>query len=79
MHPYYRSQKWKLKRDSALARANHQCQFVHEVHGRCKNRHKLNVHHLTYENFQNERDSDLTVLCRHHHIWVHKQEVWHGR
>ena len=74
MDPYYRSQKWNRKRDLALALAQHQCEFVHEVYGRCKCRTKLNVHHLTYERFKNELPSDLMVVCRHHHVWIHKQE-----
>jgi len=74
MDPYYRSQKWNYKRASALARAKYQCEFIHPVYGRCKCRNNLNVHHLTYERFRDEVVDDLMVVCRHHHVWIHKQE-----
>jgi len=31
-------------------------------------------HHLTYERFGAEVPGDLMVVCRHHHVWIHKQE-----
>lgn len=74
MDPYYRSQKWNHKRALILARAKHRCEYVHELHGRCKCRVNLNVHHLNYERFGDEVASDLMVVCRHHHVWIHKQE-----
>lgn len=38
----------------------------------CQSRGRLEVHHLTYERVQEERDGDLVVLCRVHHDQVHE-------
>lgn len=61
---YYNSHLWKRTKAKILARDNHKCQI-------CGNRGLLHVHHLTYDRFSNENDSDLITLCPDCHDLVH--------
>lgn len=61
---YIRSDTWKKRRHKALNRAEHRCQV-------CYSKKRLDVHHRTYRRFENERDADLTVLCRRCHDLFH--------
>jgi 5-methylcytosine-specific restriction endonuclease McrA len=55
---YIRSKEWKQRASRMRKLAGYRCQ-------RCgKKGVPLDVHHLTYERFGNERDSDLLVVCR---------------
>jgi 5-methylcytosine-specific restriction endonuclease McrA len=73
MRPEYRaylqSEEWAAKRDAALERAEHRCQL-------CNSEHDLTVHHRTYERLGNERDADLTVLCKECHYLFHGRRPW---
>jgi hypothetical protein len=61
---YLRSGHWQNVRTLALERAEHRCQV-------CNAAKHLDVHHRTYERLGEERDADLTVLCRKCHDLFH--------
>jgi hypothetical protein len=54
---YLQTPEWQAKRERARDRAGGRCQV-------CDSEGPLDVHHRTYERRGNERDEDLTVLCR---------------
>lgn len=64
---YLRSPEWRKRRRAALERDRHACQW-------CGCRYRLQVHHLTYERFGNERLEDLVTLCDDCHKGVHVAE-----
>jgi hypothetical protein len=65
---YLRSPHWLALRERMLKRAGGFCQ-------RCRERrHPLEVHHLTYRNVGQERESELKVLCHE----CHELEHGHG-
>lgn len=39
----------------------------------CKTKKYLNIHHLTYENRGNEQVEDVIVLCKLHHLMLHRK------
>jgi 5-methylcytosine-specific restriction endonuclease McrA len=53
---YINSFAWYLKRRAALERVDNRCQ-------RCGAKDGLEVHHRTYERLENERETDLMVVC----------------
>jgi 5-methylcytosine-specific restriction endonuclease McrA len=54
------SAAWRAIRQRALAAADHRCLL-------CAVTEELEAHHRTYDNLGDERDGDLTVLCRECH------------
>lgn len=62
-YEYIQSPEWKQKADKARKRAGYRCQ----VCNRSIKEIVLDVHHRTYERLGNERNEDLTVLCRDCH------------
>jgi 5-methylcytosine-specific restriction endonuclease McrA len=58
---YLNSPTWARKRRAALRRAKYKCQYC-GVSGV-----KLEVHHLTYRNFGNEKPQDLRAACEKCH------------
>lgn len=67
-NPYYdyiESKEWQYKRTRILQQRGKQCEV-------CGIKHKLQVHHLTYERLGNEKDEDLKVLCWACHEREHK-------
>lgn len=62
---YTRSDAWKRKRRAAYNRAGHKCEECGA--SRCL----VEAHHLTYERFGNEADTDIRVLCTPCHALVH--------
>jgi hypothetical protein len=38
----------------------------------CDVKQDLDAHHCSYDNVGNEQDGDLVMLCRHHHLLVHR-------
>ena len=60
---YIRSPAWRQLRYQALEAAGYQCQRC----GISKWSATLEVHHLTYERFRQERPADLVVLCESCH------------
>lgn len=67
---YLKTAHWEETRKKALDRARHRCQA-------CNSPDDLHVHHRTYERRGEERDDDLTVLCRSCHSRVH--DIKNGR
>jgi len=61
---YLQTEHWKNIREGALLRANHMCRM-------CGSKYNLQVHHNTYNNLGNERNEDLTVLCKECHEFFH--------
>lgn len=61
---YLKTAHWEETRKKALDRARHRCQA-------CNTQDDLHVHHRTYERRGEERDDDLTVLCRSCHSRIH--------
>ena len=46
---------------------------------KCGAEERLDVHHLTYENFGFEKDEDLQILCQNCHRAVHRRDIWGDR
>lgn len=61
---YIHSEQWRLKRREALKHYGYRC-------SNCGTKKRLDVHHLTYDRFKNERLSDLMILCRPCHDLAH--------
>jgi len=61
---YIASAKWKKKRTEALRRAGYRCEKC-KIHNSVR---RLDVHHLNYEHFKNERPEDLIVVCAECHF-----------
>lgn len=55
---YIHSDLWYQKRERWLKMANYECEWCSRI---CTT---LHIHHLTYENFMNESDDDIVVLCK---------------
>ena len=56
--------KWRRRRARALMLGNYQC-------AKCGAKRNLHVHHLSYDHFTKELDSELQVLCRKYHQEIH--------
>lgn len=65
---YLRSPEWGLKRHETLMRFRWICQ------GCGRKGRALQVHHLSYKNFGNEKPEDLTVLCEKCHQKIHNKK-----
>ena len=63
---YLGTEEWKLKRNEALKRDENLCQV-------CKINEAVEVHHITYENFSNEKLEDLLSVCKDCHIEIHRK------
>ena len=61
---YMRSLQWKEKRLKRLEIDNYSCVV-------CGAQHRLELHHLTYDNLFDEELDDLRTLCRDHHQLQH--------
>ena len=64
---YMQSKRWKQLRQEKLIEACHQC----ELCGTTPDKHKLDVHHLTYQRLGGELLTDLQVLCYQCHGKAH--------
>ncbi|MCH7410167.1 HNH endonuclease [Belliella sp. DSM 111904] len=69
---YYSSPEWRDKRIIMLARAKNTCNRCHVMQSS-----GLHVHHKTYENFGNEKMSDLEVLCEPCHEKHHNKKFYY--
>jgi len=67
-HEYIQTAEWRQKAELKKKSVNHCCQV-------CNSSDNLHVHHRTYENMGNERDNDLTVLCKDCHQLFHKHRT----
>lgn len=63
---YLLTEHWQKKRRRSLIRGDYRC-------AHCNQSTDLHVHHETYENLWNEKDEDLTVLCKTCHSRVHEE------
>jgi hypothetical protein len=84
---YLQSATWQTTRLRRVVNAGNRCEFRPEIgdfgnakHGpllgdRCTATCNLNVHHLRYDTLGQERDVDLEVLCRFHHLVRHARAV----
>ena len=61
---YIVSPEWRRRSAIKKKSVNHSCQV-------CNSSKDLQVHHRTYKNMGNERDNDLTVLCKPCHTMFH--------
>ena len=61
---YMLSREWEEKRKLVLERDNNICQ-------KCKEKPAEQVHHLTYDNFRNEKLEDLMSVCVSCHEKIH--------
>lgn len=61
---YLQTPEWQEARRQALKRAHYKCQL-------CNTEGRMNVHHRTYENRGQERNTDLIVLCENCHAKFH--------
>jgi hypothetical protein len=81
---YLQSSAWRRTRDRKLIAADNRCQFRpckgwyktdYILGERCAATRNLQVHHLHYNTLGAERDSDLEVLCRFHHLVRHVASI----
>lgn len=63
---YLQTTEWQDIRKHKLRKAHYKCEL-------CNSASLLHVHHKTYENRGNERDSDLIVLCESCHAKFHNK------
>lgn len=73
---YINSRAWEVMRARVIARDGGVCRKCG-----CRGHSKapLQVHHMTYARFGNERDEDLITLCKTCHKAVHAQQKQHLR
>ena len=64
--PHPDPRHWDAVRQKVLKRDGYKCRL-------CGDDDELHVHHLTYENWGNEKKKDLTTLCKEHHKLFHRQ------
>jgi len=64
---YLNSTKWKAIRREILLRDNYRCVY-------CYSMDDLHIHHLNYDNFKNEKLSDLITLCKGCHKGEHQKK-----
>ena len=57
---YIHSPRWKALKKQMLDKFGARCQICNDS----ANYSKLELHHRTYERFENERMEDLTLLCK---------------
>ena len=63
---YLNSPKWKYLRQKILIRDGFSCTS-------CNSAENLEVHHITYDNWRQEKLEDLTTLCRNCHEQKHQE------
>lgn len=70
-YDYLNSPKWNFKRRQIAEKCNYRCQLCNK-----KMLKGFHIHHLTYENFGNEKLEDLMFLCPECHlIKIHNQRL----
>lgn len=67
---YLQTLEWKRRRQQAIEIADHRCAV-------CYSPKRLHVHHRTYQNVGDEKQSDLTVLCSECHDLFHRHRRLH--
>lgn len=61
---YLKTEHWKLTKKSFLVTVKHNCM-------KCGIKEKLEVHHITYKDLGNEKNNQLSLLCRSCHQNTH--------
>lgn len=61
---YLESVEWEKKRQRTFMFKGEECEV-------CGDKKNLHIHHATYDNFKNEKDEDLFVLCKKCHKEYH--------
>lgn len=61
---YINSPEWRVKAERIKERDGRRCRV-------CNSRHRLSVHHRTYEDLGHEQDIDLVTLCQDCHQVFH--------
>lgn len=66
---YLKSKEWKTKREKIAQERNYICE-------KCKKQiiKGYHIHHINYDNFGNEKESDLMFLCKKCHEKIHHRE-----
>lgn len=64
-HDYLKSERWSYTARAAKRRVGYKCQVCNSSD------ETLDAHHRTYERLGDERDEDITVLCRTCHGLFH--------
>jgi hypothetical protein len=64
---YLRSDEWIRKRTIRIQTDGNSCAI-------CGSSNHLQVHHMTYKNVPNEKNSDMITLCRNCHIKIENQK-----
>ena len=74
---YMRSPAWRDRRRQRLKVADNCCEWSGgiEGNGMCDETKGLEVHHVHYNTLGAERDEDLEVLCRFHHLVRHVEDA----
>ena len=67
-HEYLNSANWRILRVIVIQRCGGICE-------RCHRWSVVNVHHLTYERFGNERPEDLLGVCSKCHEELHRERA----
>lgn len=62
---YLKSPRWRFTADAAKKRVHYRCQVCNGLD------EGLDAHHRTYDRLGDERDEDITVLCRVCHRLFH--------
>jgi len=63
---HMKSRAWKELRDEVLERDEHCCQVC------ARDKERLEMHHVSYDNLFNETVDDLVTLCHGCHRQIHK-------
>lgn len=70
-----RSPRWQYKREKRLHKDKYTCQLCGANKANTK-RLRLEVHHITYKDFENEKIWQLITLCKQCHREVHSKSWW---
>ena len=65
---YINSNEWKSFRNGIISKRGRKCEKCGQTEG------EIHAHHLTYERFMNELETDIQLLCRVCHMRVHSKK-----
>ena len=69
---YRRSKKWQTFRQEILKKRQYRCELCGQNKTK-KNSHGLHLHHYNEENYGNETEQDIKIVCRACHKWLELQ------
>jgi len=70
---YYKSEQWKMLRNTCLAMAGYICQECGSAGRQVGGQKILQAHHKTYARLYNEDLEDLMCVCVECHKRIHKK------